>query len=496
MRKGSNSMPVVMSASDINMLLPVQSGPAHNSSQLSPSGASLTPNPSINCASRSEACCESLKRTLAAGKAAAEAAGYGNTLASDAESEVQKQPHSAHDCQPPNFSLNPFDSNFYPVSAFSDWGSTSSSMPSYTPTPAGQSEDPFEFDSPSLRGSPAYTEFQDVSADCSARCSTTFPQNMLPVCYQDQYAYFVAMAEINASRASESIALRQPPSSRRPSKVEEEDKEVTPTPEDNDIKMGDTGSRRPSLTRSMTCPDMVVMLDAAESEDDIRSDSDDDEMSTVTSEAITKVPTKLPRSHSFNGQIPLLATGGNVKKNKASSIRNRIQKVKDGKNIPRSPLHVEQFSNGCYFDHTADSSMRAESDVCSNFSLEAEHSLSGRLTPPTPISPSEQYSISKSEPRIVELDKDMSPHEPRPQRVNNCRRIFELTTPMVESECGDQIEPQFDPSDINFFGLNMLSSGFDYQEGLDNNYPNVLAFEIPAGYEVPPAPPMAYGNQY
>lgn len=35
-----------------------------------------------------------------------------------------------------------------PTSAFSDWGSSRNSMAAYTPTPAGQLEDPFEFDSP------------------------------------------------------------------------------------------------------------------------------------------------------------------------------------------------------------------------------------------------------------------------------------------------------------------------------------------------------------
>ncbi|KAI5810108.1 hypothetical protein DFH27DRAFT_465474, partial [Peziza echinospora] len=33
-----------------------------------------------------------------------------------------------------------------PMSAFSDWGSSRSSIVAYTPTPAGQTEDPFEFD--------------------------------------------------------------------------------------------------------------------------------------------------------------------------------------------------------------------------------------------------------------------------------------------------------------------------------------------------------------
>ncbi|KAF8417435.1 hypothetical protein EV426DRAFT_540372, partial [Tirmania nivea] len=35
-----------------------------------------------------------------------------------------------------------------PVSAFSDWGSSRNSIAVYTPTPAGQLEDPFEFDNP------------------------------------------------------------------------------------------------------------------------------------------------------------------------------------------------------------------------------------------------------------------------------------------------------------------------------------------------------------
>lgn len=65
-----------------------------------------------------------------------------------------------------------------PASAFSDWGSSRNSMAAYTPTPSGQLEDPFEFDSP-----------------IGAQKPQSLPHSHVPI--QDDFDMFAAAVEMN-----------------------------------------------------------------------------------------------------------------------------------------------------------------------------------------------------------------------------------------------------------------------------------------------------------
>src|SRR5947209_6162376 len=77
----------------------------------------------------------SLQRSLAI------AAAYAASHHPDGTVEAYHPPTGLYDDNPSrNYSLDPLDPDFYPVSAFSDWGSCRSSVASSTPTAACQFE--------------------------------------------------------------------------------------------------------------------------------------------------------------------------------------------------------------------------------------------------------------------------------------------------------------------------------------------------------------------
>lgn len=97
--------------------------------------------------SPSEASYASLARSLAiAAAAAAHADSVGGFQENSHEIPNQAQPHS----QFPGYMHHPFTlsgtESPWPISRFSDYGSSTASSIIYTPTPAGQLEDPFEYD--------------------------------------------------------------------------------------------------------------------------------------------------------------------------------------------------------------------------------------------------------------------------------------------------------------------------------------------------------------
>ncbi|KAF3086347.1 hypothetical protein TWF569_000753 [Orbilia oligospora] len=121
---------------------------------------------------------------------------------------------------PPNYSLDPYDPNFYPVSNFSDWGSSSyNSSVSYTPTPAGQREDPFEFDNMSAMNSPYHNA----------------PLSGVPPVFQDDYSAFAAAVQMNSLPKTINMNLKS-----------------RPVPSGLVLKNTD----RPALSRVATCPDL------------------------------------------------------------------------------------------------------------------------------------------------------------------------------------------------------------------------------------------------
>ncbi|KAK6335242.1 hypothetical protein TWF718_010677 [Orbilia javanica] len=127
-------------------------------------------------------------------------------------------PYDGH--PPPNYSLDPYDPNFYPVSNFSDWGSSSyNSSVSYTPTPAGQRDDPFEFDNMSALNSPYHNA----------------PLSGVPPVFQEDYTAFAAAVQMNSMPKAMSMSLKS-----------------RPVPSGLVLKNTD----RPALSRVATCPDL------------------------------------------------------------------------------------------------------------------------------------------------------------------------------------------------------------------------------------------------
>ncbi|KAK6353788.1 hypothetical protein TWF730_008214 [Orbilia blumenaviensis] len=136
-------------------------------------------------------------------------------------SQAYHHPSSApYDGPPPNYSLDPYDPNFYPVSTFSDWGSSSyNSSVAYTPTPAGQREDPFEFDNMSALNSPYHNA----------------PLSGVPPVFQDDYSAFAAAVQMNSMPKTINMNLKS-----------------RPVPSGLVLKNTD----RPGLSRVATCPDL------------------------------------------------------------------------------------------------------------------------------------------------------------------------------------------------------------------------------------------------
>src|SRR5207244_1931626 len=91
-----------------------------------------------------------------------------------------------------NYSLDPLDPNFYPVSSFSDWGSSRSSVAAYTRTPAGQSEDPFEYDKRSSLSSP-YPNGGSFEGN-------SHPASAVPPVLQEDFSEFARAVEWNAAQ--------------------------------------------------------------------------------------------------------------------------------------------------------------------------------------------------------------------------------------------------------------------------------------------------------
>ncbi|EPS42798.1 hypothetical protein H072_3160 [Dactylellina haptotyla CBS 200.50] len=170
--------------------------------------------------SSKEAAAASLARSIAIASAYAPAfSPTGEPIVSEYHA-----PAASYDGPPPaNYPLDAYDPNFYPVSAFSDWGSNYTSSVAYTPTPAGQAEDPFEFDKLSALNSPY------PNAAMSG----------VPPVFHDDYSAFAAAVQMNAMPKTINMSLKS--------------KAMIP----NGLVLKNNGAtERPSLPRVATCPDL------------------------------------------------------------------------------------------------------------------------------------------------------------------------------------------------------------------------------------------------
>ncbi|KAF3901384.1 hypothetical protein AA313_de0201374 [Arthrobotrys entomopaga] len=171
--------------------------------------------------STKEAAAASLARSLAIASA------YAPSYSPHGEAMVSEYhaPPGPFDGPPPaNYSLDPYDPNFYPVSTFSDWGSNYTSSVAYTPTPAGQQEDPFEFDKLSSLNSPYHNA----------------PISSIPPVFHDDYSAFAAAVQMNSMPKAMNMNL----------------KSKAPVPNGLVLKNNGSDEQRPMLPRVATCPDL------------------------------------------------------------------------------------------------------------------------------------------------------------------------------------------------------------------------------------------------
>ena len=169
---------------------------------------------------------------------------------------------------------------------------------------------------------------------------------------------------------------------------------------------------------------------------------------------------KLTRANSFGSQTSLHSDSG-MRRKRSSTCKVRSLKPSA---LPRSPLRVEHFSDGNYFDHALGVPVMPDSVPPSPASTDAGRT--GRSTPPTPNSAYGHVSTMNAEPimftiapvtscsseasgrsTVFELaslpvtpfadesafsgseSSTITTVEPRPQRVTDFARIFDLASP-------------------------------------------------------------------
>ncbi|KAF3917129.1 hypothetical protein ABW20_dc0107463 [Dactylellina cionopaga] len=257
--------------------------------------------------SMKEAAAASLARSIAVANAYAPAfSPNGEVIISEFHA-----PAAQYDGTPPaGYSLNPYDSNFFPVSTFSDWGSGYSSV-AYTPTPAGQQEDPFEFDAKmSALNSPYHNA----------------PMSGIPPVFQDDYSTFAQAVQMNSMPKVMNMNL----------------KPRAPVP--NGLVLKNNGStERPTLSRVSTCPDLSN-IEALSMQQSHRPSHTASETSSPILEHGSKFGAQMERSQSYTDRPSLQQEIAlrRLRPMPPSIVPNgRAQRILHGKaSVPQSPLRA------------------------------------------------------------------------------------------------------------------------------------------------------------
>ncbi|EWC43968.1 hypothetical protein DRE_01320 [Drechslerella stenobrocha 248] len=256
-----------------------------------------------------EAAAASLARSLAMASA------YAVNFSPDGDGVVSHEYHpptGPYDGTPPaNYSLDPYHPNFYPVSTFSDWGSGYSSV-AYTPAPAGQTEDPFEYDKLSNLNSPYHN---------------TQMSNLPPV-FHDDYSAFAAAVQMNTMPKAMNMNLKS--------------KEPVPN---GLVLRNNSDEERPLLPRMATCPDLSG-LEALSMQHSRPMQTSSEASSPVLEHGSKLFASQMERSQSYSDRPTLQqeialrrlrpippALGANTKAQRMFSNRA---------SVPHSPLRPDQ----------------------------------------------------------------------------------------------------------------------------------------------------------
>src|SRR5205807_1390364 len=138
-----------------------------------------------------------LARSLAvAAAAAAHADSVGGFQVNSHEIPNQSQPQSQLPGYAHPFTLGGTESP-WPISRFSDYGSSTASSIIYTPTPAGQLEDPFEYD----QTSPDSDYHYDDGGDSQSNNNPAEPVDYFDYHYpQEDFSAFAAAIDVTSTQ--------------------------------------------------------------------------------------------------------------------------------------------------------------------------------------------------------------------------------------------------------------------------------------------------------
>ncbi|KAF3910325.1 hypothetical protein ABW21_db0208017 [Orbilia brochopaga] len=267
-------------------------------------------NHSAQYSSPKEAAAASLARSIAIASA------YASTFSPNGDG-VNQEYHpgtGSYDGTPPaNYSLDPYHPNFYPVSTFSDWGSTYSSV-GYTPNPAGQTEDPFEYDKLSTLNSPYHNG--PISS-----------MSGLPPVFHDDYSAFAAAVQMNAMPKAINMSLKS--------------KGQVPC---GLVLKNNHGDERPLLPRLTTCPDLSN-LDGFSAPHGLRPMQSASEASSPIERGSKLLAPQMERSQSYTDR-PTLQQEIALRRLRpippTISANSRAQRIFQNKvSVPQSPLRSE-----------------------------------------------------------------------------------------------------------------------------------------------------------
>ncbi|KAJ6259501.1 hypothetical protein Dda_5138 [Drechslerella dactyloides] len=311
-RMAKIAMEAPLSESSVELETPTSATSGHHSlplltTEFKPHGPD---NHSGQYSSPKEAAAASLARSIAIASA------YASTFSpsGDGVANEYHPPAGPYDGTPPaNYSLDPYHPNFYPVSTFSDWGSTYSSV-GYTPTPANQAEDPFEYDKLSTLNSPYHNG----------------PMSGLPPVFHDDYSAFAAAVQMNAMPKAMSMNL----------------KSKGPVP--CGLVLKNNMDERPLLPRVTTCPDMSN-VDGFQMQHGPRPMQTASEASSPIDHGSKLLAPQMERSQSYTDR-PTLQQEIALRRLRpippTISANSRAQRIFQNKvSVPQSPLRSEHCTS-------------------------------------------------------------------------------------------------------------------------------------------------------
>ncbi|KAF3939436.1 hypothetical protein ABW19_dt0202375 [Dactylella cylindrospora] len=412
----------------------------------------------------------------------------------DGTAQEYHPPQGLYEGSPPDhYSLDPYDQNFYPVSAFSDWGSSY-----YTPTPAGQGDDPFEFDRILSQQYQMGAMPHGVSA--------------LPPAFQDDYSAFAEAVHMNSMPKTMNMNL----------------KSRVPIPPALVLKNNGENAR-PGLTRVATCPDLSNMESMA-MQNPQRPGQPCSETSSPVTDATPKMPPPMERSQSYNDRPSLQQEMALRRLRPAPPVNgpnSRTHRIFQGKvSVPQSPLRSGLIAEEHCFVRPQDGHHDRSTPLLtppsdSDFATAAmKHRLKRK-----PSDLSKEHSPTADVPDLesdsgftnadTPIKQNLASPPPTPEVANGLAQAaaekshqeneeFTSYTKMLEQSSPIIPTPEFAHDQKSFHSnveswVNMSHPGHHYHQAYwtpgHSHHPSVdtqIAFEF-SNLDIPQQSPLAYG---